>query len=74
LTAESSFPDTRGFPAWASKYPFTWTALIFPVILLALLTLTIGLGAESLLLLASRAAEQLMDPTEYISRVLGEMR
>ena len=52
----------------------SWAALIFPVILLALLTLTIGLGAESLLLLASRAAEQLMDPTEYISRVLGEMR
>ena len=48
--------------------------LFLPVILLALLTLTIGLGAESLLSLASKAAEQLMVPAEYISRVLGEIR
>jgi len=52
----------------------SWVALLLPVILLALLTLSIGLGAESLLSLASKAAEQLMDPAEYISRVLGEIR
>ena len=52
----------------------SWTALILPIILLALLTLTIGLGAESLLALASKAAEQLMDPAQYISHVLGEPR
>ena len=52
----------------------SWTALILPIILLALLTLTIGLGAESLLALASKAAEQLMDPAQYISHVLGELR
>jgi multicomponent Na+:H+ antiporter subunit A len=52
----------------------SWMALIFPVILLALFTLTIGLGAEFLLSLASKAAEQLMDPTQYISHVLGEMQ
>jgi multicomponent Na+:H+ antiporter subunit D len=67
-------PEADGRP---SAHPAcsraTWTALILPVILLALLSLAIGLGAESLLLLASRAAEQLMNPAEYISQVLGEI-
>jgi multicomponent Na+:H+ antiporter subunit D len=45
--------------------------LILPIASLALITVLIGLAAEPLYLLASRAAEQLIDPTEYIQAVLG---
>jgi multicomponent Na+:H+ antiporter subunit D len=44
--------------------------LVAPIIFLAAITITIGLAVEPVYLLASRAAEQLMDPKEYISRVL----
>jgi multicomponent Na+:H+ antiporter subunit D len=64
----------RSTSASSTRSRASWTALLLPVILLALLTLTIGLGAESLLSLASKAAEQLIDPTEYINQVLGETR
>ncbi len=43
----------------------------FPIVLLASLTLLIGAGAGPLLDLSIRAAEQLMDRTEYIEAVLG---
>jgi multicomponent Na+:H+ antiporter subunit D len=45
--------------------------LILPIASLALVTLAIGLGAEPMYVLARRAAEQLMDPAEYIRAVLG---
>jgi multicomponent Na+:H+ antiporter subunit D len=44
--------------------------LVAPIIFLAALTITIGLAVGPVYLLATRAAAQLMDPTEYISRVL----
>jgi multicomponent Na+:H+ antiporter subunit D len=44
--------------------------LIAPIISMAAITITIGLAAEPVYLLAIRAAEQLIDPTEYIERVL----
>jgi multicomponent Na+:H+ antiporter subunit D len=47
----------------------TWI-LVLPIISLAAVTISIGLAVEPIFLLASRAAEQLMDPTEYIQRVL----
>jgi multicomponent Na+:H+ antiporter subunit D len=45
--------------------------LILPIAALALAILFIGLAAEPLYLLASGAAEQLMNPAEYIHAVLG---
>jgi multicomponent Na+:H+ antiporter subunit D len=45
-------------------------ALILPVVLLATITIAIGLAAEPVYRLAARAAEQLLDPTEYIRVVL----
>ena len=42
-----------------------------PVFALALLTLAIGLGAEGAFALATRAAQQLLDPSEYTRAVLG---
>jgi multicomponent Na+:H+ antiporter subunit D len=49
----------------------TWLLLLAPAATLALLTVLLGLAAEPVLVLASRAAEQLIDPTLYIRAVLG---
>jgi multicomponent Na+:H+ antiporter subunit D len=49
----------------------SWSPLILPIVGLAILTLVIGLAAEPFLVLAKRAAEQLMNPNEYIHSVLG---
>jgi multicomponent Na+:H+ antiporter subunit D len=45
--------------------------LLAPIILLAVLTVIVGLVAEPVFALATRAAQQLMNPTEYIHAVLG---
>ena len=47
-------------------------SLLIPVIVLALLSVIMGIFAEPILALTNRAAEQLLDPTEYIHCVLGE--
>ena len=49
-------------------------ALYLPMIILGMLTLTIGLMSEPFFDLATKAAEQLLDPTGYIHAVLGEMK
>ncbi|MPZ76448.1 MAG: Na+/H+ antiporter subunit D [Deltaproteobacteria bacterium] len=46
--------------------------LLSPIILLALLTLIFGFAAEAILVVSLRAAEQLMNPAEYIRAVLGK--
>ena len=46
-------------------------ALYLPMILLGALTLTIGLMSEPFFELATRAAEQLLNPAGYIDAVLG---
>jgi len=45
--------------------------LLAPVILLAALTVILGIGAEPLLTLGTEAAAQLLNPSEYIQAVLG---
>jgi multicomponent Na+:H+ antiporter subunit D len=45
--------------------------LLSPVVLLAVLTVVFGLAAEAMLVLSLRAAEQLMNPSEYIRAVLA---
>jgi multicomponent Na+:H+ antiporter subunit D len=45
--------------------------LVIPILVLALLTVVIGLSAEPFYDLARQAAEQLMDPAIYIRAVLG---
>lgn len=49
------------------KVPFT---MIFPVVLLALLTIILGIAAEPFINLSTRAADQLINPGEYIQAVL----
>ncbi len=44
---------------------------LVPIVILCLFTVTIGLSAELFFELASRAAGQLLDPSEYIQAVLG---
>lgn len=49
----------------------SWRWNMVPLITLAILTVAIGLAAEPIFTLSTRAAEQLMDPTDYIQTVLG---
>ncbi len=49
-------------------------ALYVPIILLALITVTIGLGTGPILTLAERTADQLIDPRAYIRAVLGSVQ
>jgi multicomponent Na+:H+ antiporter subunit D len=58
-------------PAEAPLRTATWWGLVLPVSGLALLTVVIGLGAEPVLALSLRAADQLLDPSEYVRVVLG---
>ena len=46
-------------------------ALLIPVAALAILTMVIGLMPEPFVIFAERAADQLLDPSAYISTVLG---
>jgi len=46
--------------------------MLVPVVLLAMVTLSIGLYAEPLAILAERSAGELLDTTAYVQAVLGE--
>ncbi|MBK8597755.1 MAG: Na+/H+ antiporter subunit D [Holophagales bacterium] len=54
-----------------SAAPVPWT-LLGPVVALAAITVAVGLGAGPVFDLASRAAAQLADPSQYVRAVLGE--
>jgi multicomponent Na+:H+ antiporter subunit D len=45
--------------------------MLLPIAMLAALTLAIGLYAEPLVLVATRAADGLLEPTPYLDAVLG---
>jgi multicomponent Na+:H+ antiporter subunit D len=49
----------------------SWLAWLLPIALLATLSVLIGLASEPVLNLATRAAEQLLNPAGYIETVLG---
>ena len=53
----------------AARVPWT---LLGPVVALAAITVAVGLGAGPVFDLASRAAAQLADPSQYVRAVLGE--
>ncbi len=48
-----------------------WVLLVAPITALAMLTVIIGLWTEPFLAVATRAAEQLLDPQAYVAAVLG---
>jgi multicomponent Na+:H+ antiporter subunit D len=45
--------------------------MLSPIIILALITIVIGFNAEPFINIANNAAAQLLNPNEYISKVLG---
>jgi multicomponent Na+:H+ antiporter subunit D len=62
--------------ATAAEAPLRFSsrlALYLPMTMLALLTLVIGLAAEPVLSLATRAADQLLNPMGYVETVLGKI-
>ena len=66
-------PGTKrpfGQPAFDSQSAFSKTVVYVPMVLLALLTLTIGFMAEPFLDLAGQSAEQLLHPADYVRAVL----
>jgi multicomponent Na+:H+ antiporter subunit D len=63
----------KALPADRSLAPApssTWT-LVAPIVALAAVTLAIGLYAEPLVVLAERAATDLLTPSGYVNAVLG---
>ncbi|MDD5779156.1 MAG: Na+/H+ antiporter subunit D, partial [Candidatus Thermoplasmatota archaeon] len=48
----------------------SWAVMLLPIALLAALTVTIGLAAEPILVLSARAAEELLNPANYVQIVL----
>lgn len=46
-------------------------ALMLPIMVLAGLTVVIGLSPEAFIVFAERSAEQLLDPTAYVGAVMG---
>ena len=65
---EATEAEKAGLPAFPRS---SRLALYLPMAFLALITLSLGLFAESLLDLSIRAAEQLLDPAVYRQAVLG---
>lgn len=63
--------DREGSKAVSTDSVSSRVGLLLPIASLAALTLIIGLGAEPFLILAGKAADQLMDPDHYINSVLG---
>jgi multicomponent Na+:H+ antiporter subunit D len=66
IWAEAFWKDAPGRAGRTSVRP-----LLPAIVVLAAITVVIGLGAGPMFSLASRAGEQLMDPTAYIQAVLG---
>jgi multicomponent Na+:H+ antiporter subunit D len=62
--------DRRQQPATADRRALA--NMYLPIVLLAALTLTIGLAAAPFFALATDAARQLLDRPQYIEAVLGE--
>jgi multicomponent Na+:H+ antiporter subunit D len=68
---ETSAPGAADVEVATATEPGGLRPLLAPIILLAVLTVLVGLVAEPVFALATRAAHQLMNPAEYIHAVLG---
>jgi multicomponent Na+:H+ antiporter subunit D len=63
-------PRQEGHPPGDGDAP-PGPGMVVPALFLAALTVAVGVGAEPVMALANRAAEQLLDPSEYVRAVLG---
>jgi multicomponent Na+:H+ antiporter subunit D len=68
IWAEAFWKPAADPPASGMRSP---RALLLPIVTLATLTVLIGLAAGPLLALSLQAADQLLNPREYIQAVLG---
>jgi multicomponent Na+:H+ antiporter subunit D len=67
-----AFWKSNSRPGEAPAPPGRLTPLLIgPIVVLAVLVVLLGVFAEPFLALATRAAEQLLDPAEYLRAVLG---
>jgi multicomponent Na+:H+ antiporter subunit D len=66
-------PDktSKGQDGAAVEVPQKLTLLVVPIVVMALMTVILGIAAEPVFSLSLQAAEQLADPLGYISAVLG---
>jgi len=62
-------PAAGSAPGPVTRWEWLW--LLAPILGLAALTLTLGLATEPFFVLAKRAAEQLLNPAEYVRAVMG---
>jgi multicomponent Na+:H+ antiporter subunit D len=68
-------PDPRrGNDDALALAPVAMSLLLAPIVVMSILMVVIGLGAELFFSLALEAAGQLMNPEEYIQAVLGSER
>ncbi len=54
--------------------PIKKVSMIAPIVVLALITVIIGLSADPFFEIANRTAEQLLNPMEYVTKVLGAVK
>ena len=54
------------------KYRGGTGMMYFTIAMMTVLTVLIGVGAESVYLMTERAAEEMLDPSRYVEAVLGE--
>lgn len=64
-------PDHSELETAAPLPASQWTASLLPILVLAAITVIIGLAAEPVFKLSMLTAEQLLDPTDYIQTVLN---
>lgn len=67
-------PETEDSDGFAPMAPFKKVLLVVPVMLLAGVSLYIGLGAEKIYTVAQRISSEMMDNSTYIQAVLGSIR
>lgn len=71
-TEPSLSPDEKAYiDGFTILKPFSKLLLVFPVIMLMLVSLYIGFGAENIMSISKHIAAQMMDTSPYIKAVLG---
>jgi len=63
--------ETVYVDGFAIMKPFSKFLLVFPIVLLTLVSLYIGFGAENIMLISKHIAAEMMDTSPYIKAVLG---
>lgn len=65
-------PESRKFPYFKTLPKIKKVQMVAPIVLLSIVTLYIGFGAEHIQILSTRIAHELMDNQEYINAVLNK--